>query len=108
MKRVRSGDRHLGQRVEGDVPEADLGLAVAMDRQADESVGVIDRRIGLGVVQGRLAVEENRNAGSFGPDFVAVPFADFFEPNEVGFRLQAVGGYVRPARARKFLRRDSS
>ena len=61
-----------------------------MDLQADESVGIVNRRIGLGVVQGRLAVQKNCDARTFGPNLILVPFALLLEHCDLGVVLNAI------------------
>ena len=81
---------HFGHRVDGDVPETDLGLAVAVDLETDEPVGVIDGRIGLGVIQGRFAIEEDRDARPLGPDLILVPLALLLQLGDLGLGLHAI------------------
>ena len=68
-----------------------LGLVVAVNLQANEAVGIVDGRIGLSVIQRGLAIEENRDARTFGPDFILVPFALLLEFSDLGVGLNAIG-----------------
>ena len=74
-----------------------------MDLQADEAIGVIDGRIRLGVVQGRLAVEEDRDAGTFGPDLILVPLSHLLEFSYFGLGLHSVGTYPAAGTSQELL-----
>ena len=69
----------------------DLSLVVAVDLQANQAIRIVDTRIGLGVIQGGLAVEEDRDPRTFGPDFILVPFALLLEFGDLRVGLDAIG-----------------
>ena len=74
-----------------------------MDLETDEAVGVVDRRIGLRVVQGGLAVEKNRDAGTFSSDLILVPFALLLELGNLGVGLHSIPSDAGTSSCQEFL-----
>ena len=101
--RLLRRDRQIIQRVEHDITEADLRFAVAVDLETDEAVGIINGRIGLGVIQGRFAIEEDRDARPFGPDLILVPLTTLLQLGDLGVGLDPIGTYAAAGTCQELL-----